>query len=115
MSLACRCTCGNKSQVSRLGQKRKSNTVDPETMVQMSQKFPNQYLVHILFANFYFSRKCNCRRVVELFGLIIINIFMLHGEIFLLNIGSIQLPYSLQGLAIFSLIPIWLYKGKQGC
>ena len=68
----------------------------------------------LTFVLFYFSRKCNYRRAVELFGLIIINIFMFHGELFLLNIGNIQLPYSLQGLAIFSLIPIWLYKGKQG-
>ena len=68
----------------------------------------------LTFVLFYFSRKSRYRYIIELVGMIVINVYILQGLSYVLELGKIEILFPLQGLAIFSLIPIWFYKGQQG-
>ena len=50
----------------------------------------------------------------QAFGLFIINFFILQNMDVPLEIFGLEFFFPTQGFAIFALIPIWFYKGKQG-
>ncbi len=62
---------------------------------------------------FYFLRKPNWKhRIIQLVLMLIIHGACLGGLGYGVVIGNIELP--LQGFAVLALIPIWLYRGRQG-
>lgn len=64
---------------------------------------------------FYFFRGTSlwCR-LGQLAGMYFINISLLGGYGYEINIGTSSFFIEQQGFALLSLIPIWLYKGEQG-
>lgn len=52
--------------------------------------------------------------VIQLLGMYYIHIEMFGGIEYLVTIGSYSFFVLNQGIAVLSLIPIWLYNGKQG-
>lgn len=50
----------------------------------------------------------------QLISLYLINVEMLGGLYYSINILGFNIRVFQQGLALFALIPIWLYRGKQG-
>lgn len=64
---------------------------------------------------FYFFRKRNWWGFLGQFlFLAYINIEMIKGFFYPVTIGTLSLELSQQGLALLALLPIWLYRGKQG-
>ena len=64
---------------------------------------------------FYLCRgNSKINRFMQFIGLVYINCFILKGLCFTVTIGSFSWDIPYQGFAILSLIPIWLYKGRQG-
>lgn len=51
----------------------------------------------------------------QLAGLYFINIHLLGSMYYTVSVFGLELHLYQQGLALLSLIPIWLYKGRQGC
>lgn len=68
----------------------------------------------LMIVLFYCSRCVKYRYLVELFGMVLVNGCLLIGPFEVLRIGEYEITYSLQSIAILALLPIWLYKGKQG-
>lgn len=62
---------------------------------------------------FYLTRNCKYKYVMQLSGSIVLN-SLLMGESIILNTFGLGILVPTQLLALISLIPIWLYKGKQG-
>lgn len=64
---------------------------------------------------FYFFRErkwwCLLGQVVALYW---INVEMLGGQMYPINLFGMKFELCQQGLALFALIPIWLYNGRQG-
>lgn len=64
---------------------------------------------------FYFFRKrswwCLLGQIIVLYYL---NVEVLSGFYFEITIGNKVIPIVQQGLALFALIPIWLYQGRKG-
>ncbi len=54
------------------------------------------------------------KKLGQLIGLIAVNFFMIKGMIIPVEALGLSFEFPLQGFAVFSLIPIWLYNGKQG-
>ena len=52
--------------------------------------------------------------LLELVGMYIINVEMMGGQTFPVELFGTVFDVSQQGLAMLALIPIWLYNGKQG-
>ena len=50
----------------------------------------------------------------QLIGLYYINFDMLGGLIYIFEVFGKEIQFPIQGLAVLALIPIWLYRGKQG-
>ena len=50
----------------------------------------------------------------QLIGMIIINGYMMAGLTYPINIFGFSFDFPQQAFAVFALIPIWLYNGKQG-
>jgi hypothetical protein len=63
---------------------------------------------------YYFKEKSWFNRVIKLLMMTLINLKMLGGWGWTLNILGASVFVPVQGLAILSLIPIWLYNGKHG-
>ena len=63
---------------------------------------------------FYLSRHRKFGWLIQLTGLYLINVILMGGMEFPVNLFGYEFFVSQQGLAILSLIPIWLYNGKQG-
>lgn len=68
----------------------------------------------LMIVLFYYARKTKFPYVIEFVGMILINGYLLQGPYEMLQIGEIEIMYSLQSLAIAALLPIWLYNGKLG-
>lgn len=62
---------------------------------------------------FYLTRNCRYKYIMQLVGCIILNSLLL-GHSISLNIFSLTIVIPIQLFGVFALIPIWLYKGKQG-
>ena len=43
-----------------------------------------------------------------------INVRMLGGQVYPMTIFGMDVELSQQGLALLALVPIWLYRGRQG-
>ncbi|MDE7294058.1 MAG: conjugal transfer protein TraX [Oscillospiraceae bacterium] len=64
---------------------------------------------------FYFFRERTPKnRVIQLICLYILNVEMLGGYSYVLSISGHEIEFVQQGFALLALIPIWLYKGRQG-
>lgn len=81
-------------------------------MIAMSDYFGTGVLTVLVF---YFFRKRNWQCFAAQFVcLAVINFEMLKGFCYSMTIAGHEFLLERQGLAIFALIPIWLYKGRQG-
>jgi hypothetical protein len=69
----------------------------------------------VLVFYFFKERKWWCRALQFVF-MVVINVFMLGGIGYGVNITAFgkDLEIPLQAFAMFALIPIWLYRGRQG-
>lgn len=64
---------------------------------------------------FYLFRGTDWKhRVLQFAGLYILNVKLLGGFFYPLEIAGFEIPIVQQGFALLALIPIWLYKGRQG-
>ena len=64
---------------------------------------------------FYFFREQTWKnRIIQFICLYILNIELLGGYCYIFRIFGHDIEFAQQGLAMLSLIPIWLYKGRQG-
>ena len=64
---------------------------------------------------FYFFRGRKWYMLLaQVISLYLINVSMLSGQDIPLIIGGHEFFFTIQGFALLALIPIWLYRGKQG-
>lgn len=63
---------------------------------------------------FYLARFSIFPWLVQLVGLWVINVEMMGGAVYILELFGTVLEIPQQGFALLALIPIWLYNGKQG-
>lgn len=63
---------------------------------------------------FYLCRGYRFTPILQLIGMILINIVFFEGQVFIFEVFGKTLEIPSQGFAVFSLIPIWLYNGKKG-
>lgn len=64
---------------------------------------------------FYFTnRRKATDYIIQLIGMYILNVKMLGGYYFTITVLGHEFEIVQQGLALFALIPIWLYHEKQG-
>lgn len=63
---------------------------------------------------FYLCRGYRFTPVLQLIGMILINIVFFEGQVFIFDVFGKTVEIPSQGFAVFSLIPIWLYNGKKG-
>ena len=67
----------------------------------------------ILVFYFFRGRKWWCL-LGQALALYWINVGMLKGLCYTVSILGVELEIAQQGLAVLALVPIWLYRGKQG-
>ncbi len=70
------------------------------------------FLTVMLF--YFFRGKALWKKTIQLFGMFLIHWVLFRGMMIDVNILSMSMEIPQQGLAILSLIPIWLYNGEQG-
>lgn len=63
---------------------------------------------------FYLCRGYRFTPILQLIGMILINIVFFEGQVFIFEVFGKTLEIPSQGFAVFALIPIWLYNGKKG-
>lgn len=63
---------------------------------------------------FYLCRGYRFTPVLQLIGMILINIVFFEGQVFMFDVFGTHIEIPSQGFAVFALIPIWLYNGKKG-
>ena len=63
---------------------------------------------------FYLLRDFPFAFIAQLIGMILINIVFFEGQVVPVELFGKVYEIPTQGFAVFSLIPIWLYKGKKG-
>ena len=63
---------------------------------------------------FYIFRDMQFGRTAILLSMIYINCVMLSGRLMDISLFGYSFEFPEQGMAVFALIPIWLYNGKQG-
>ena len=64
---------------------------------------------------FYFFRGRTWKiRLIQFICLYILNVELLGGYCYIFHIFGHDIEFAQQGFAMISLIPIWLYKGRQG-
>jgi hypothetical protein len=63
---------------------------------------------------FYLCRGYRFTPILQLVGMILINIVFFEGLVFGIEIFGKYIEIPSQGFAVFALIPIWLYNGKKG-
>lgn len=69
----------------------------------------------LMVLTFYFFRKRNWKnRLCQLVCLYILNVRLLGGYYYAVPLFGFEIEVVQQGFALLSLIPIWLYQGKQG-
>lgn len=62
---------------------------------------------------FYLTRNCKYKHIIQFIIYLILNLSLKGIQIYV-NFFGFQFAFAIQLLALISLIPIWLYKGKQG-
>ncbi len=70
--------------------------------------------VLMVFAFYFFHGKkwwCLLGQILSLYW---INVVLLGGLIYTINLFGVKIEFYEQGLALLALIPIWLYSGKKG-
>ena len=67
-----------------------------------------------VFTFYYFYGNKYWHRIGQFLILFWINCDLLGGLVYELSLGPFQIDWPQQGFALFALIPIWLYSGKQG-
>ena len=68
----------------------------------------------LLVVTFYLAKRFAHGRLIQLAGMVLVNGFLLQNFLVSIPLGSQTISFSLQALAILSLIPIWLYNGQRG-
>lgn len=63
---------------------------------------------------FYVFREGRYSHIMQLLGMIIINGFMMNGMVLRYDLFGIHISFPQQGIAVFSLILIWMYNEKHG-
>ncbi len=63
---------------------------------------------------FYLCRGYRFTPILQLIGMILINIVFFEGQVFIFEVFGRNIEIPSQGFAVFALIPIWLYNGKKG-
>ncbi len=64
---------------------------------------------------FYYCRGTDIKcKIAQLIGIYLINFCFIKGLVYPFDLFGISYEFPRQGFAIFSLIPIWLYNGKEG-
>lgn len=65
---------------------------------------------------FYFFRGCRWWDFLgQLVCLYLLHVQLLGGYFFTITLFGHEFEIVQQGLALFALLPIWLYRGRQGC
>lgn len=78
--------------------------------------FPDYGLLGVLnVVIFYLLRNFPGAKLAQLAAMIAIHAFGFQGQCFIIQLLGHTLEIPIQSLAIFSLIPIWLYNGEKGC
>ena len=72
------------------------------------------FLGMVTVVMFYLLRDFPFAWLAQLIAMILINIVFFEGQVFPIEILGRNFEIPLQGFAIFSLIPIWLYGGRKG-
>ena len=72
------------------------------------------YGIWMMFIFFFFRERTLRNFLLQLFWLGLINFRYLGSYCYGVDLFGFEFQIAQQGLAILSLIPIWLYKGKQG-
>lgn len=63
---------------------------------------------------FYLFRNFPFAWIAQLVGMVLINIVFFEGQVYPIEIFGKMFEIPMQGFAVFSLIPIWLYGGRKG-
>lgn len=61
-----------------------------------------------------FRKRTWTNRLLQLLCLYVLNVKLLGGYYYEISVFGLTIEIVQQGLALFALIPIWLYQGKQG-
>lgn len=78
--------------------------------------FPDYGLLGVLnVVIFYLLRNFPGAKLAQFAAMIAIHAFGFQGQCFIIQLLGHTLEIPIQSLAIFSLIPIWLYNGEKGC
>lgn len=72
------------------------------------------FLGMVTVVMFYLLRDFPFAWLAQLVAMILINIVFFEGQVFPIEILGRNFEIPLQGFAVFSLIPIWLYGGRKG-
>lgn len=80
--------------------------------ITMTDYYGEGILTVLIF--YFFRERTPKNRLIQLIGLYILNVEMLGGYSYILNISGAEIEFVQQGFALLALIPIWLYKGRQG-
>lgn len=72
------------------------------------------YGIWMMFVFYFFRERTFKNLLMQLFWITLINFHYLGSYYYGINLFGFELEIAQQGLAVLSLIPIWLYKGKQG-
>lgn len=63
---------------------------------------------------FYLLRDFPFAWLAQLVAMVLINIVFFEGQVYPVEFWGLSLEIPMQGFAVFSLIPIWLYGGRKG-
>lgn len=67
-----------------------------------------------VFVFYFFHGREWWKLLGQILALYWINVRMLGGQVYPMTILGMDVELSQQGLALFALVPIWLYRGRQG-
>ena len=67
-----------------------------------------------VFVFYFFHGREWWKRLGQILALYWINVRMLGGQVYPMTILGMDVELSQQGLALLALVPIWLYRGRQG-
>ncbi len=77
--------------------------------------FPDYGILGVLtVVLFYVARDFPFAWLVQAIGMVLLNIVFFEGQVVMFDVCGLHFEIPLQGFAVFALIPIWLYGGKQG-
>ena len=78
------------------------------------KKYAQRMLIFAVFV-FYFLRGREWWKLLgQIAALYWINVSLIGGQIFPIELFGLEFEVCEQGLALLSLVPIWLYRGRQG-